>query len=400
MKTYIYNYDKDLEGARNAIRNSAMSKQNKDLLFEFEKQLVLEGLSKPRVLKYLDTLKRVGLYIKNLKKADKKVIQDYISYIQGRDCAEWTKLTYRIMVRRFYKWLRDTDEYPPEVSWIKTHFKNDRKKLPSEGDLLTEDDVKKLISKARNSRDKAFISTLYESGCRIGELGTIKLKNVAFDKYGTLLCVNGKTGPRKIRVINSTSFISQWLNDHPDRNNKEAFVWVTIGKRKEFSRLGYKMIRKVLSLLFKETGIQKKCNPHIFRHSRATFLANHLTEFQMNQYFGWIQGSDMPSTYVHLSGKNTDDALLKLSGVEVAEKKTDSKMKPIFCPRCENINSYDNKYCAKCGALMNIKEAIIFQEQVKRETEARTETDEVMNKLFSDPTFMALVKERMNVIKS
>ncbi|MBD3259402.1 tyrosine-type recombinase/integrase [Candidatus Woesearchaeota archaeon] len=391
MKTYIYDYEKGLETARNAIEKSAMSKQNKKLLFEFEKQLVLEGLSKPRIIKYLDALKRVGVSIKDFKKADKKVIQGYISQVQARDCSEWTKLAYRVVVKRFYKWLRGTEEYPPEVSWMKISFKKDRKKLPSEGDLLTEADIKKLISKAKNSRDKAFISTLYESGCRIGELGSIKLKNVTFDKYGTLLCVDGKTGPRKIRVINSTSFISQWLNDHPDRNNKEAFLWVTVGKRNEFTRLSYEMIRKVLRLLFKEAGIKKNCNPHIFRHSRATFLANHLTEFQMNQYFGWIQGSDMPSTYVHLSGKNTDDALLKLSGVEVAEKKTESKMKPLFCPRCDTINNYDSKYCAKCGALMDIKEAILFQEQVKRETEARTETDDMMNKLFLDPAFMAFV---------
>ncbi|MEA3378864.1 MAG: hypothetical protein U9Q69_04460 [Nanoarchaeota archaeon] len=52
------------------------------------------------------------------------------------------------------------------------------------------------------------------------------------------------------------------------------------------------MIRK----LFKEAGVDKKHNPHTFRHSRASYLANYLTEFQMNQYFGWVQGSDMPST--------------------------------------------------------------------------------------------------------
>ena len=56
-------------------------------------------------------------------------------------------------------------------------------------------------------------------------------------------------------------------------------------------------------------------------------MANHLTEFQMNQYFGWIQGSDMPSTYVHMSGKNVDEALLRMNGVavEVNKNKTPSK---------------------------------------------------------------------------
>ncbi|WP_340819137.1 hypothetical protein [Methanolobus sp. WCC4] len=35
----------------------------------------------------------------------------------------------------------------------------------------------------------------------------------------------------------------------------------------------------------------------------------------MNAYFGWVQGSDMPAVYVHLSGRDVDDAVLKANGV-------------------------------------------------------------------------------------
>jgi integrase len=31
---------------------------------------------------------------------------------------------------------------------------------------------------------------------------------------------------------------------------------------------------------------------HSFRHSRATWLANKLTEAQMKEHFGWTQSSD------------------------------------------------------------------------------------------------------------
>ncbi|MBW2965283.1 tyrosine-type recombinase/integrase, partial [Candidatus Woesearchaeota archaeon] len=78
----------------------------------------------------------------------------------------------------------------------------------------------------------------------------------------------------------------------------------------------YSAIRSMVSRTFEKAGIRKKCNPHAFRHSRATYMANHLTEFQMNQYFGWIQGSDMPSTYVHMSGREVDDAILAMNGLK------------------------------------------------------------------------------------
>ncbi len=35
----------------------------------------------------------------------------------------------------------------------------------------------------------------------------------------------------------------------------------------------------------------------------------------MNLYFGRVQGSDMPSVYVHLSGRDVDDAILKANGI-------------------------------------------------------------------------------------
>ena len=44
-------------------------------------------------------------------------------------------------------------------------------------------------------------------------------------------------------------------------------------------------------------------------------MANYLTEAQMNVYFGWTQGSDMPGVYVHLSGRDIDDAILKANCV-------------------------------------------------------------------------------------
>ncbi len=69
--------------------------------------------------------------------------------------------------------------------------------------MLTAEKVNKLIESADHIRDKAFISTLHESGCRIEELLCLQLKYVQFDKFGAVLLVNGKTGQRRVRVIAS-----------------------------------------------------------------------------------------------------------------------------------------------------------------------------------------------------
>jgi len=76
-------------------------------------------------------------------------------------------------------------------------------------------------------------------------------------------------------------------------------------------------------------------------------MAQHLTEAQMKEYFGWVQESKMAARYVHLSGKQVDDAILRLHGL-VAEDRSEDILKREPCPRCKEVNDVNNKYCQKC----------------------------------------------------
>jgi integrase len=110
------------------------------------------------------------------------------------------------------------------------------------------------------------------------------------------------------------------MNEHPGKNDLEAPMWFKLGKKDKLEvnslqPMQYDTIRMRLKKLAKKAGIKKRIHRHLFRHSRATYMADYLTEAQMNVYFGWIQGSEMPSVYVHLSGRDIDDAILKANGI-------------------------------------------------------------------------------------
>ena len=79
------------------------------------------------------------------------------------------------------------------------------------------------------------------------------------------------------------------------------------------------MLREVAQ----KAGIDKPINPHHFRHPRATDLAKKLTEAQLCQYMGWIQSSREAATYIHLSGRDMDKAILTLHGL--AEEETEEE---------------------------------------------------------------------------
>ena len=71
-------------------------------------------------------------------------------------------------------------------------------------------------------------------------------------------------------------------------------------------------------------------------------MAAHMTEQQLKKYLGWTEGSNMAAVYVHLSGKDIDDAVLKMNGMEVEEKEEDNALKTIKCPRCKQIQDARN----------------------------------------------------------
>lgn len=120
-------------------------------------------------------------------------------------------------------------------------------------------------------------------------------------------------GERRIRLVEAVPDLRNWLFMHPHKKIPESYLWPS-KQRKNLSRQGW---AKNLSKHARRAGIKKNIYPYLLRHSRATHLAKGINEARMREIFGWTKGSDMPSVYVHLSGRDTDSALLKLYGIEV-----------------------------------------------------------------------------------
>ena len=179
----IYGYGKILEKTYFRIESSAINQENKRLILRFLEECLANGLSKARIIKYGATLLQLariaGKPFKSLKKED---ILRIVKEVELRNYSEWTKRDYKIILKKFYRWLRGSEEYPEEVRWIRPRTKS-KTVLPEE--ILTTEEVKLMAEKAENLRDKAFILVLYESGCRIGEILSLKLKHVQNDEDDT-----------------------------------------------------------------------------------------------------------------------------------------------------------------------------------------------------------------------
>lgn len=308
-----------LESSAKRLSQSPISPRNKEVILKFRDFCLSNGLHVNTIAKYMCYLPKMAIILnKDFGECNREDIQRLMAGIEQGTDAERTKYDYKKMLKRFYKWLLGEDEiYPPQVRWIKCTLKNHHKMLPE--DILTEEEIRRLIVASESMRDKALISMLYEGGFRIGEALPLRTKHIEFNSKYVRVTVpqEGKTGVRGVLLVNSTPYIANWIAHHPDRDNPEAYVWVSMGKKPR--RLSYNSVRTMIIDLARKTNIRKRVNPHSFRHARATHLAKILTESQMKQYLGWTQGSKMAAVYVHLSGRDVDSKILEMHGIQNPE---------------------------------------------------------------------------------
>ena len=356
------------------------------LLDRISKDKTIASTNKKAVNDFLNFMRAKGLkpatlhkniyclvsYLKILGKKDvltvtKEDIESALAVLDSSKYASATKRNVKITLKVFYKhFLGEDMYYPKQVAWIKASKANDKKLMPR--DILTEDDVLKMLESATNLRDKAIIAVLFDSGIRAGELLNMTIADVDLTSNPAHIAVNGKTGIRQIPIMFSVPYMAQYLNLIKKKAPSEC-LWATIGTwTNKSNKIDHAGLSKIIKEMAVKAGIQKRVYPHLFRHSRASYYANKLTEQQLKAFFGWTGGSQMAATYVHLSGRDIDNAVLQANGAKIDNSVIEPKLKAKVCRRCQFSNPIESKYCNRCGAPLD---ATLLMEVQNKETDIR-----------------------------
>lgn len=226
-----------------------------------------------------------------------------------------------------------------------------------EEELLTDVEIKRMIDTCTSGRDRAIIAVLYSSGCRVGELCNLKIKDVTLRRESASLHLDGKTGERDIDMFVGVPELKMWVSTHPFRNDPDAYLFVSKIKRgAKFytSRLGERSIWTLLKRTAERAGIpeNKRVNPHSFRHKRATDLADYMTTADLRYMFGWTDMSTTPNIYVHSSRGKVRRKLAEIAGVKVPESVAPTTMVK-QCPVCGTLNAATATWCINCTATLS-----------------------------------------------
>ncbi len=288
----------------------------------------------------------------------------------GEEAAEWTKRDYRFITKRFFRWLKGEE-------FVKGLKIGTPQETVGPEDILTDDELTAIRKVCRSVRDRAMCETLYEGAFRPHEFLGLRKSDVAFDEFGAIVYIRkGKTGPRRVRVVNAAPLLANLVENHP-MADRDAPLWVEASHGVHGTQLKYIGLAKVIKRWITEAGIEKNVTAYIFRHTRLTHLAKFLMEAELCIFAGWRIGSKMPRMYIHLSGRDVDEKLLSAYGLKKSSQVLEIKA-PKRCARCGFVSSTDAETCSKCGMALTIQAAMAKDYEAE---EAKRKLSEILKLL-------------------
>jgi site-specific recombinase XerD len=335
-----------------------ITEDDEALIREFLSEIQATGsLTQKRVYKYCYILVGWRGYIGEFRTnsmadlfAGINAIQTAKTHDGSSRYAKHTLADFIGFLKRFYLWMQENGYTPIEAKKI------NKIKAPSvplmtktAEMLLTEEDVRKLIEACQCTRDRAIIAMMYEGGFRIGEIASLRWKQLKFNDWNVAVNVDNKTQkPRYVPLVMARPYLAQWKNDYPLQIDEDGFVFLTAGKHEQLQYGGF---TKQLEKIAKRAGVTRKVTPHIFRHSRITHLIQKgFGESKIKLMMWGSIDSDMFQAYAHLTNSDIEQEVAREAGIIIPENQVHSDaLEPRQCCRCYTINSPTQQFCGQCG---------------------------------------------------
>ena len=263
----------------------------KKLVYDFnslKREMKLRGYSKRTQDIYLHYNEKFLLFCKKKPlEVTNNDIKDYIEYLIDKNLARATiRLAFNSL--RFYY----------GVILGKSLMVNMKapKKSQKITQILTNEEISRLISVIKNPKHRLLVELCYASGVRVSELVKFKVKDILFEEK--IAIVRGGKGRKDRKVILSQRFLDDFQYELMNKNQEDYLF---------SGRVGYLTTRSVQAILktsAKKANIKKNVHPHMLRHSFATHLVNDKVGIKYIQKILGHKNIKTTERYLHVSDED------------------------------------------------------------------------------------------------
>jgi len=374
-----------------------LDEKNLRILNDFYNYKITSGkvLSHVGFVSKIYLLKRLGLHLKTKDKTFKEVtredIQDFLAEVQTgltnkkrAGSSGRINSSYKAHLLDFYRFVYGmfTEEqpriYPPVVAWLYQKRKKSEDRVAKE--IIPSPEIKAMLDKAPEARDRALIALFSDCSARIGEVVNTNIKDLKINdvraegaQYAhsiATITLRGKTGERTNQLFYSVPHLRIWLMHHPMKDNPDAPLFIATKESRYGQRITPTGINKILQRAATKAKVTRHIHAHLFRHTNLTRMAQLLSETELKIHAGWGMDSDMATVYVHLTERDVANKLLQKYGLATQETKAEAPPCQIqICPNsiCSYQNPGEAKFCLKCGYPLNLQLALNLADLKKKE---------------------------------
>ena len=253
-----------------------------DALGKLHTELKLRGFSPLTVRNYSFF---VDKFLKQTNKSVEQLSQEDVrTYLAGMfdDKSKNTIMLAAAALKFFF-----VEILKKEVGDIKMPKKD--KKLP---EVLTRDEVSRLLKSAETRKSRLIISLLYSSGLRVSELVNVKPQDINFgENTGWVRAGKGS----KDRMFTISEGLANELKEYMKKRDGAKYLF------SQDDPLTTRNVQKIVKHLRNRADIQKKVTPHTLRHSFATHLLEAGTDIRMIQMLLGHSSLNTTQLYTHIS---------------------------------------------------------------------------------------------------
>lgn len=361
----------------------------------------VRDLSFIRRIRVLHVMKIITYVIeKDLKECERADINKLVAYAHKRNKTVESKKDFIKDLKNIWKHiLPEKDEKgrfdETIMPYVVRHLKRnvDKSKEKRRNDRLTLEEFQKIVKFFANEPQmQAYLTLATESLGRPQEILYTRIKDYEFyDNYARVwISEHGKEGTGFLQCIDSYPFVVEWFKNHPFKDNKDAFFFITESNQNQFDQLKNKNINQKIQFACKTLGIQKNITCYSLKRNGVTFRRQRGdSDLQIQQAARWTSTKQL-QVYDMNSQEDAFKIELRKRGLMESDDETKPEVKN--CQFCSHVNGFTSDFCTNCKRPLNrekIQEAVEAHERMM-ENDVAKRFDKI------EQMFEGLIKQRIH----
>ena len=286
-------------------------------------------------------------------------------------------------------------------------------------DRLTLEEFDRLVTAfADDARMQALLTLAFESLGRPQELLGRKMKDVElFDTYAKVtISEHGKEGIGILRSIDSFYYVSQWYNQHPLKEDPEAYFFINLGTRGKYGQLKPSAVSVLLKRRCKRLGIRKPITLYSLKRNGVTYCRlRGDSDVDIQHRARWSSTKQLKIYDLSHQEDSFKLELIKRGIVQPDEHHKELAPRTKQCIFCQAVNGVAESICNRCKRPLDRKiieqeakingqdkeglgkELLQLQQQMNQlllREELRASYDDMLNSIVKTPEFQGLWKNK------